>query len=44
MYELPGRTDVARVVVNAECVKNKAKPELVSRAAARAPRQRRAAS
>ena len=44
MYELPGRTDIARVVVNADCVKNKAMPELVSKTAARAPRQRRAAS
>jgi ATP-dependent Clp protease ATP-binding subunit ClpX len=44
MYELPGRTDIARVVVNADCVKNKAMPELVTKTAARAPRQRRAAS
>ncbi|MEY3558834.1 MAG: hypothetical protein RL374_1540 [Actinomycetota bacterium] len=44
MYELPGRTDIARVVVNADCVKNKAMPELVTKSAARAPRQRRAAS
>ena len=44
MYELPGRTDIARVVVTADCVKNKAMPELVTKTAARAPRQRRAAS
>jgi ATP-dependent Clp protease ATP-binding subunit ClpX len=44
MYESPGRTDIARVVVSADCVKNKVMPELVSKTAARAPRQRRAAS
>jgi ATP-dependent Clp protease ATP-binding subunit ClpX len=44
MYELPGRTDIARVVVNADCVNNKVMPELVSKASIRAPRQRRAAS
>ena len=44
MYELPGRTDIARIVVNADCVRNKAMPELVTKTAARAPRQRRAAS
>jgi ATP-dependent Clp protease ATP-binding subunit ClpX len=44
MYEVPGRTDVSRVVVDAECVTEKRMPEMVSKAAARAPRQRRAAS
>ena len=44
MYEVPGRTDVAQVIVNAECVTNHTMPEMVSKATARAPRQRRAAS
>jgi ATP-dependent Clp protease ATP-binding subunit ClpX len=44
MYEVPGRTDVAKVVVTAESVKNKVSPEIVTKTAARAPRQRRAAS
>ena len=43
MYEVPGRTDVARVVVDEDCVTERAAPELVARSA-RAPRQRRAAS
>jgi ATP-dependent Clp protease ATP-binding subunit ClpX len=44
MYEVPGRTDVAKVVVTAESVNNKVSPEIVTKTAARAPRQRRAAS
>jgi ATP-dependent Clp protease ATP-binding subunit ClpX len=44
MYEVPGRTDVAQVIVNADCVTNHTMPEMVSKATARAPRQRRAAS
>ncbi len=44
MYEVPGRTDIAKVVVTAECVTDKAMPELVSKGAVRTPRQRRAAS
>lgn len=44
MYEVPGRTDVAKVVVTAECVNNKVSPEIVTKSAARTPRQRRAAS
>ena len=44
MYEVPGRTDIAKVVITAECVTNKAMPELVLKGATRAPRQRRAAS
>ena len=44
MYEVPGRTDVAKVVVTADSVNNKVSPEIVTKTAARAPRQRRAAS
>ena len=44
MYEVPGRTDVAKVVVTADSVNNKVSPEIVTKNAARAPRQRRAAS
>jgi ATP-dependent protease Clp ATPase subunit len=44
MYEVPGRTDVAKVLVTAECVNNKLSPEIITKTAARAPRQRRAAS
>ena len=44
MYEVPGRTDVAKVVIDADCVNKKAAPEIVSKTSARAPRQRRAAS
>ena len=43
MYEVPGRDDIARVVVGPECVTEKAAPELVSKSTAR-PRQRRQAS
>ena len=44
MYEVPGRTDIAKVVVDADCVNKKSTPELVSKSASRTPRQRRAAS
>lgn len=44
MYEVPGRTDVAKVVISPECVNKTAAPEIVTKNAARAPRQRRAAS
>ena len=44
MYEVPGRTDIAKVVVTAECVIEKKSPEMVSKASGRVPRQRRAAS
>ena len=44
MYEVPGRTDVAKVVVTAESVNSKMSPEIVTKTAARTPRQRRAAS
>jgi ATP-dependent Clp protease ATP-binding subunit ClpX len=43
MYELPGRTDIERVVVDVDAVVSKASPTLVPRAA-RVARQRRAAS
>ena len=44
MYDLPGRTDVAKVVIEAECVTSKAEPTLVPRSAPRVARPRRAAS
>jgi len=44
MYELPGRNDVARVVVDADTVTAKVPPTLVPRAAVRSQRPRRAAS
>jgi ATP-dependent Clp protease ATP-binding subunit ClpX len=44
MYEVPGRTDVAKVVIDADCVNKKSSPEIVTKTAARAPRPRRAAS
>ena len=44
MYEVPGRTDIVKVVVSADCVTHKEMPELVVKGAARTPRQRRAAS
>lgn len=44
MYEIPGRTDVAKVVVTAECITDKVSPEIVLRGSARVSRQRRAAS
>ena len=44
MYELPGRNDVARVVVDADTVAAKVPPTLVPRAAVRSQRPRRAAS
>jgi ATP-dependent Clp protease ATP-binding subunit ClpX len=43
MYELPGRTDVGRVLIDAETVKSKANPTLVPREPV-AKRQRRQAS
>jgi ATP-dependent Clp protease ATP-binding subunit ClpX len=42
MYELPGRTDIERVVVDVDAVVEKASPTLVPRTA-RVARQRRAA-
>ena len=44
MYELPGRADVARVVVDAASVTDKTAPTLVPRASVRSTRPRRAAS
>jgi len=44
MYEVPGRTDVARVILDEECVVGGQTPQLVSKSTARMPRQRRAAS
>ncbi len=44
MFELPGRTDVAKVIINADSVRTKATPTLVLRSAPRAARPRRAAS
>ena len=41
MYDLPGRTDIGKVVIDAEAVTNKVNPTLVPR---KAPRQRKAAS
>ncbi|MCU1390784.1 MAG: ATP-dependent Clp protease ATP-binding subunit ClpX [Ilumatobacteraceae bacterium] len=44
MYELPGRTDVGRVTIDGETVRNKVTPTLVPREPARTARPRRAAS
>ena len=41
MYDLPGRTDIGKVVIDAETVTEKVNPTLVPR---KAPRQRKAAS
>jgi ATP-dependent Clp protease ATP-binding subunit ClpX len=44
MYELPGRTDVGKVVIDAETVATKVNPTLVPRDVGRTARPRRAAS
>ena len=44
MYELPGRADVAKIVIEASTVTDKAPPTLVPRASVRSTRPRRAAS
>ena len=44
MFDLPGRTYVAKVIINADSVRTKAAPTLVLRSAPRAARPRRAAS
>ena len=44
MFDLPGRTDVAKVIINADSVRTKAAPTLGLRSAPRAARPRRAAS
>jgi ATP-dependent Clp protease ATP-binding subunit ClpX len=43
MYDLPGRTDVGRVVIDADTVRDKVNPTLVPRKSA-STRPRRAAS
>jgi len=44
MFDLPGRADVAKVVIDEDTVRHKSAPELVQRTATRASRPRRAAS
>ena len=44
MYEVPGRTDIAKVVIDAECVTAGKAPELVTKGSSRVTRPRRAAS
>ena len=44
MYELPSRTDIGKVVIDADVVREKVNPTLVPRSAAPAQRPRRAAS
>ncbi len=44
MFDLPGRVDISKVVINEDTVRTKAAPTFVQRAATRAPRPRRAAS
>ena len=42
MYEVPGRTDVGRIVIDADCVNNRTPAELVPRTARPAPKRRAA--
>ncbi|MFZ9930464.1 MAG: ATP-dependent Clp protease ATP-binding subunit ClpX, partial [Ilumatobacteraceae bacterium] len=44
MFDLPGRADVAKVVIDEDTVRNKTAPDLVLRSATRVTRPRRAAS
>jgi ATP-dependent Clp protease ATP-binding subunit ClpX len=44
MFELPGRDDVSKVVLDGDMVLDRVNPTLVPRAATRAPRPKRAAS
>lgn len=44
MYELPGRTDVGKAVIDGDTVREKVNPTLVPRESGRSGRQRRAAS
>ena len=44
MYDVPGRTDIAKVVVDVDSVVDKAAPKLVPRGPSRVSRPRRAAS
>jgi ATP-dependent protease Clp ATPase subunit len=42
MYEVPGRTDIGRIIVDEDCVVNRKPAELVLRAARPAPKRRAA--
>jgi len=44
MFDLPGRADISKVVIDEDTVRTKVAPTFVPRVAARAPRPRRAAS
>jgi ATP-dependent Clp protease ATP-binding subunit ClpX len=44
MYDLPGRTDIGRCVIDADTVRDRVNPTLVPRSESRPGRQRRAAS
>ena len=44
MYDLPGRTDVGKVIIGADTVREKVNPTIVPREAGRVSRPRRAAS
>jgi ATP-dependent Clp protease ATP-binding subunit ClpX len=44
MYDLPGRNDIGRVVIDADTVREKTNPTLVPRETTRSSRPRRAAS
>ena len=44
MYDLPGRTDVGKVVIDADTVREKVNPTLVPRESRSTTRPRRAAS
>jgi ATP-dependent Clp protease ATP-binding subunit ClpX len=44
MYDLPGRNDIGRVVIDAKTVREKVNPTLLPREAQRVNRPRRAAS
>ena len=44
MFELPGRTDIGRVVIDGDTVRDRVNPTLVPRKSGASTRQRRAAS
>ena len=44
MYDLPGRSDIGRCVIDGDTVKRKVNPTLIPREATRSQRPRRAAS
>jgi ATP-dependent Clp protease ATP-binding subunit ClpX len=44
MFEIPGRTDVSRVVIDGDTVRNRVNPTLVPKTTSGSPRTRRAAS